>query len=426
MELIKWEGKKLIKTPALWILFLLFIAFDLYYVHARVEISEDIKLINEVLGSTGIEINDSFMEKYNEIYEKKQEEAVLIYQEELYSSEDSIEVIMENYYSNGEYRYFDEPQQKALKEAFCLCIYKYSIEQRNQYYEGFDIRDIKKSNYNMMKFPPEGTAKEFIDKNYEQLQDRVEDIIATGEKDTAFFTGTAYGMHSFLFSSIFMIIIFEIMILTSLITIYSLSYEFSRKTDQLVYSTKSGRKIMKQKWLISLIMSMGAGGVMLTVVLSYYFYLFPYSNVWNSYISSSLNTEKRGLLIYPFITWKPLTVKGYLLGSILTVFLLIIIFALLSGGIELLVKQSYLSFLGIFCGYTLLLLISGSLHTNTYLDFATYINPVVVWLRSNVRNMEGGLYTSYYNFERITISLWICLGGFFLWGTGKLFKKQNL
>lgn len=426
MELLKWEGKKLMKTPALWLLFFLFMAFDLFFVNTRAGISDDIKLINRVLGITGIEINGSFMEKLDEIYEKQQEEAVRVYQKTLNSTEENIGAIQDNYYSKGEYRRFDSQQQKVLEEAFCLYFYKNSVEQRNQYYEGFDIRNIKESSYRMMLYPPEGAAKDFIDRNYEQLQKRVEDIVSTGEKDTAFFTGTAYGMHTFLFSDVFKLLIFEMMILTSLLTLHSLGYEFSGKTGSLVFSTKSGRNIMKQKWLVSLIASLGAGGLLLTVTLSYYFHLFPYSNVWDSYISSALNTEKRGLFLYPFITWKPVTVKEFLVENIVTVFFLILIFALLSGGIGLLSKQTYLSFIAIICGYALLYLVMGRLRTNTYLDFAAYISPVILWLQGYALNAEKGLYTSYYHFEQITVSLWICLGGFFLLGAGKLFQRQNL
>ncbi len=426
MELIKWEGKKLIKTPALWLLFFLFMAFDLFYVSTKAGMSGDIKLINEVLGVTGIKIDDSFMERLNEINKMKRGEAVQVYQKTRNSPENNIEIIQENYYSKGEYRYFSKKQQKVLEDAFCLNAYQHSAEQRNQYYEGFDIRTIKESSYQMMLFPPEGTVKEFIDKNYERLQERVKDIVATGEKDTAFFTGTVYGMHTFLFSGIFMLIIFEMMILTSLLTLHSLCYEYSGKTDQLVFSTKSGRNIMKQKWLISLMTSLGAGVALLTVTLSYYFYLFPYSNVWNSYISSALNTEKRGLFLYPFITWEPITVKGFLLESMLAVLFFIVIFALLSGGVGLLIKQSYLSFIMIICSYTVLYLMMGRLRTNTYLDLATYVSPVTLWLQSYGLNSEKGLYTSYSHFEQITIGLWSCFGSFFLLGAGKLFHRRNL
>lgn len=210
-------------------------------------------------------------------------------------------------------------------------------------------------------------------------------------------------MHSFLFKNIFTAIIYEIMILIVLATSFILNYEFESKTALVVYSTKRGRHLTKDKLIVSLGFTISATTIIISITLLTYFITFDYSGLWGVSVNSFFGQEYS----MPYMSWWSMSILKYLVLVILVVYLIEIIFCGITFILSVFIKNTYIVFgtFAIILGIGILLpeVIPTNLDIiiySVYTPFTLILNPSWWFM------FRGGLLQPSKYYEIITLIIW--------------------
>ncbi len=279
----RYEGKRIVKNPMIWVLFCFFL------------------VINGLLIWTNL--NDCWTE---------------IRQVSKLLNQEGVQAIDENYY------------QKLLSQ-----------------YDSLDMISLKEYKQGLYNYHGNGLFQEFIDANYARLQERVEEIRADGEAEDLMYPGQIYRLHTKLYVKILRPLLLEMGLLVMLCILFLMDYERINKTTDLVYSSNIGRTIQKKKWFCGLVSGLGISAMLMLVTLGTWFSLIPYKGFWKSSVSAALAMEPRGIIVYPFITYEKMTVLEYLIASIVFCFLFLIVLGIFTGVVQFFLKNSYFSVLTI-------------------------------------------------------------------------------
>lgn len=292
------------------------------------------------------------------------------------------------------------------------------------YYGTVDMGQVKNYAARNQTFSPR--AEQLLESNYKKLEVRAANM-TDAEKNSPSFTG-AYRLHQFLFGFLLKCIIIEGILLIMGIVIYSMHFEVYYQTEEQVWSSKNGERIYRIKLLVSggfaLVLSMGV----MAVSLVYYFHIIDYSSIWNSYVSSNFNTERRTvndlyLLVYPYITWVPLTIRQYLLASILLI-LVIFLFAVLFTATLAKKQKNSLQVLFFLVGFFFLLYLLGNqILLPGCLEYVLKCNPVHLILKSGCWFMDYAPGDTYPCYEILTMFIWITGAGIAVGKSFFPFKK---
>ena len=281
---------------------------------------------------------------------------------------------------------YDAILSEQIDEAY----YKQSLSR----YDGLDMVEIKNVKQEMYRYYPTGSYKEFIDTRYEKLNERVEEIVASGEAEELVYPGEIYRLHKKLYVNILRWVFLEMGVFVIFSVLYLMDYERLQRTTQVVYSSAVGRNLQWKKWCVGTITGLVFGGGVLMLTLAVWFGLIPYKEFWSTSVSAALISEPRGILFYPFITFYKMNTVQYLFGTILVGIGLVIVLAMIAGSLQLFFKNSYVSFVVI-----VLLLMSGlwisGYSTATWLDIVLTWNPAAMWYTMGNYFMEGSLSGNY-------------------------------
>ena len=138
-----------------------------------------------------------------------------------------------------------------------------------------------------------------------------------------------------------------------------------------------------------------------------------------------LMAESRGVLFYPFITFFPMTVRIYLAASIVTILLLVLGIGILTAGIQLVVRSSYISFILEALLFLLLFFLAG-LKTVTFLDLIFAMNSVTLWYTCRVWFMENDPALCFPGSEAVSLLLQFLTAGILLAGSWKQFCNRDV
>lgn len=364
MRLFCLEFRKLLRCWFLWLLPAIFLAYDIFTVWDTVgrdsEIYHD---MYKIIIQTGIDLTEN-SDKIN---------AML-------NSENGTE----NYYADY-------------------------VKTYESIYRDFDIRSILYSKISLSEnFRTEGRYYEWISRNYDKLQERVEQIKAAREDKYAFYPGINYKVHGILFTSVLRMILLQILILTALAVLYLMDYERIQKTEYLTYSSRIGRKIQFTKWLSGMAMSLIYAVILISVSLLLFLLFVPMRGLWKTPVSSFMVMQQRGFYLYPYITFVRLSFGKYLLSSLFAVFLLMVLVGMLSGAMQLFFRNSYLTML--FIGMLFLGLIAlPYLFSTGFLHTAAALNPATLWYLCGGWFIEYDPAVSFAWSEFITIGVWFII-----------------
>ena len=228
-------------------------------------------------------------------------------------------------------------------------------------------------------------------------------------------------MHSLLFKETLMKCIFEIIILVVLMTAYLINFEFDNKPNLLVYSTKRGRKNIKDKFSICVASSIGVSVIILGVTLLAYFINFDYSEVLNVSITSAFNWEYK----LPYISLFDHTVLERLLLSILIVIICAVIFTTIAFIICALIKNSYLVIFIFFILFGISLLIPQAISNSSALLIYSQYNVFQLIINSHMWFMDMGPFMLR-NYEVITIATNATVVSLLAFLTIKKFKREDI
>ncbi len=469
MDIKMQEFKKLICTPVIIGLTVVFILFNIFSMSATSYLKEDLKIINNIISEFGYEINDEIISKMNDKYKNSLRELNKITKEKVNKTYSSIEEFAESdeYQSNNyEGGVFTQEELKFFNEVNLLYTYSNLSVDLIKAYEDIDINAIAKNtisshdlsgqaakistknydklaerfeeikeneehknlfffgiNYRMhsLLFKETLMKCKISTKNYDKLAERFEEIKENEEHKNLFFFGINYRMHSLLFKETLMKCIFEIIILVVLMTAYLINFEFDNKTNLLVYSTKRGRKNIKDKFAICVASSIGVSVIILGVTLLAYFINFDYSEVLNVPITSAFNWEYK----LPYISLFDHTVLERLLLSILIVIICAVIFTTIAFIICALIKNSYLVIFIFFILFGISLLIPQAISNSSALLIYSQYNVFQLIINSHMWFMDMGPFMLR-NYEVITIVTNATVVSLLAFLTMKKFKREDI
>ncbi|WP_122638444.1 hypothetical protein [Romboutsia sp. Marseille-P6047] len=339
MDIKIHEFKKIISSPVIIGLTIVFLLFNIVNILSSSYFKEDIKIINKIILELGPEINDEMISNMKNKYKESLKEVNKITKEKVNKNYNSISefIISEEYYTNNyDGGVFTSEELEFFNEVSLLEIYSNASIDLIKSYEELNIKEIGESE--IQGYGLSGQAATMARKNYQNLSDRFEEIKSTNEHKHLFFLGSTYRMHSLLFRETLSKCIYEIMILVVLITAYLVNFEFDSKTNLLAYSTKRGRKNIKDKLVVCMIFSLLVSCIILGGTLLSYFTTFDYSQIWNIPISTAFNWEYK----LPYISLLNHTFIERLVLSCLIILICALIFCTIAFIICTLIKNSYL------------------------------------------------------------------------------------
>ena len=296
--------------------------------------------------------------------------------------------------------------KEILEHGIDEQIYKESLNR----YDGLDMVEMKNFKQEIYQYQPTGSYKKFIDKQYEALNKRVEEIVTSGEAEGMTYVGVLYRLHSSFYANMLRWVFLEMGLFIVFAILFLMDYERIHYTSAIVYSTNIGRKSEWIKWCVGMAVGLGIGLLLLFIMCIIWFRLIPYEGFWNTSISAALMTEPRGILLYPFITFQKMTILEYLFSTIVIGVFLVLILGMIAGIIQIQFQYSYLSFGGVVLLLLIGLNVSGYA-TQTWFDVVLSWNPANLWFRTGYWFMEGNLGSDFKGAEVVSVVVQLVVCG---------------
>lgn len=418
-KIVFHEIKKIIKSPILLFLIIIFLVFDLFIVFSKYYIKDDLKVLNSIIDEVGYKINDDMMDNFKIYYEKSLKDFnKLIYKNEGKEYSSVSEYLMSNNSGIYENKY-SEDEKKQIVDSSIIESYYLSIPELKKEYEKIDF--IEMIEPTIKSFRASGGGANLIKDGLIKFDKRFKTLIKNKEHMELSFNGKAYRMHSFLYKEVLGTLVFQIMILIALIVSFLVNYENENSTSLVVYSSRRGRKILidKLKAIIYIIVPISTG--LLAIVLTTYFSIYDYSKVFSTSINSFFNWEGS----FPYIGWFNLSVKEYFILIIMLIYISIFIFIGIAFVVARFIKNTYVSFVICCILNGLALILPSLMPTSSKLFGYTTINPFTLVFNLSGRFMQSS-YTNFKYYELITISIWIIALSYLVYYSIKSFKKCSI
>lgn len=197
------------------------------------------------------------------------------------------------------------------------------------------------------KYIESSVLNQWIKEKYENLQPAI-DNLNSENADLSYFAGEyTNAVHEALFSLQIKALMLECIVLISLICVRSFSIEQQNDMVSIVYSSKRGRKLSRDKIVANGVVC-ALFCITLTIIsLGIFFTAWDFSGLWNSNMSSSFHTvladSNEPLNGKPFITWTSFTLKEYLLLSLVLMIGVLSAWWLISNIVALIVSKVVVS-----------------------------------------------------------------------------------
>ena len=101
-----------------------------------------------------------------------------------------------------------------------------------------------------------------------------------------------------------------------LAALYLLGYEKVHRTEGMVYTTCTGRNMVRGKIVAAVTSGMALYLLLTGLTLGIYFAQWDYSGLWSSSVSSQFNFLTDMMVRRPFLTWADFTVAQYLVACL--------------------------------------------------------------------------------------------------------------
>jgi hypothetical protein len=294
-------------------------------------------------------------------------------------------------------------------------------------FEGYQASDLAEGY--IKKYGVTENNADNIRAKYEKLQPVIDEKSANGDALSPYFRELTYERHGLLFGTMFTAILAEICLLALLLALLSVTYENSRNTEQLVFSSKTGRRVMRVKLAASLTATIATSAVIIEGSLFVFFAGFDllryesagsvrvphigegglaqsapsWREVWSENVSSGFNFTI-GEFGKPFITWHSFTVIEYLWATIGAAFLLAVCFCLLGYAVGVSARSDYGAAIAAVAvvaamGFAEPLFPVGSMVKN-----ALNLSPVGLWRNCGTWFTDGGANVLWANFESVGLA----------------------
>lgn len=421
MKIIFYEYKKALTSPIIIFLTLLFAGYNLILIFDHAYIKEELTVANELAKTYGVKITDESLKKFEEDLQKEfvqlNEIAKKTTDKEFASVYEFLDTLpMEDYerYSEEEWAFISRLQLKEMYLHLAKNIDKNYAEMKANWDSIVKIT--------IDKYQLSGNAAKTLQKEFDKFEQRLDEIIETGEHKTWFFAGKPYMMHSFLFNTILKYSAIEALIIIVLATAFVTNYEFENRTHFVVYATKRGRNVIKDKLIASFVTAATIVTFLFVITLATYFLVFDYSYLWTSSISSALNWEFR----MPYMAWWDLSFLSYFLLSILLIYACLFLFSTLTFVISIFLKNSYFTVILFAVFFIICYMFAGFMPNSSLIILISVFNLSTLILNPHQFFMGDSELTMFKNYEIITVTVWIIIAVTLYFLSWQSFKKQEI
>lgn len=403
MNIKLYELKKVITSPVILALTVLFVLFNIMNIISSSYIKDDIRAINKIIGDFGSEIIENTLEEMNSQSELNLKKINKMSKDKLNKIFESIADFIESEeynYSIYDNKTFTKEEKQFFIEANALDFYSSIAMKTVEEYENINIKNVGESQ--IKAFDIKGKIEKEIRENYKKLETRFEEIKENKEHKNFFFFGKLFKTHKLLYKDTIRTCIFEIVILVVLISTYLINYEFDNKTSLLIYTTKRGRNNVKDKLLVCVFASLLVSIIVLGITLLAYFITFDYNSVLNVPINSAFNWDYK----LPYIGWFNITFIQHLGLSLLVILVCVPIFACITLIISKIVKNSYIVFFVFFIVFGICIMIPSLVSTSSPLITKVGYDVFNLILSPDSFFMQRGPFNLNKYYELITLSAW--------------------
>ena len=418
-KIVFHEIKKIIKSPILLFLIVIFLVFDLFIVFSKYYVKDDLKVLNSIIDEVGYKINYDMMEDFKVYYENNLNDFNgLIYKNEgsKYSS------VSEYLNSNNSAIYTDKyskEEERLIVNTSIIESYYLSIPDLKKEYE--EINFVEMIEPTIKSYRASSGGAELIKEGLIKFDKRLKTLIKDKEHMELSFNGKAYRMHSFLYKEVLGTVIFQIMIIIALIMSFLINYENENSTSLVVYSSRRGRKLLIDKLKAVIYTVLSISTILLSSVLIIYFSIYDYSRVFNTSINSFFNWEAP----LPNISWFSLSVREYFIFIIILIYIVIIIFTIITFVVSRFIKSSYISFMICCILYGFGLILPSLIPNSSKLFVYSTLTPFTLIFGLHGRFMYNSVTTFKY-YELINIGSWVLVLSYLTYYSIKSFKKSSI
>lgn len=358
MLIYRYELKKLLKSAAVWGFIAVCLLFNIIIISNSGNAYAD--FVSTVAEDTGYILDQSFYEKLSQV------------------------------------------TASDKKAKYYLEQLKYETDGVTDVFEGYEVKDIADIYINVAGLSG-FFAKTMRDK-YTALQKVVEEKAERDESLTLYFAGATHHRHNFLFGTLTGWLFTEAVLVSVLLVLLSIGYENIHGTENLVYSTKKGRLVLRPKFAASVTVGFLAYALLALITLAVYFSKTEYGGVWRSSVSSLFNYRVDLIAgIRPFVTWYSFNILTYLMAMLAMGAGVVLCFMLMAFSIGMLVRNSYMAFLVLLIAngvnVVLPMQVSQTLPIGLAVRCFSILSPVWLWLKQGIWFTDGDIDIIWPHFE---------------------------
>lgn len=274
-------------------------------------------------------------------------------------------------------------------------------------FDGFDAVAIIAGRYSD-RHGLSGKYESNVREKYEKLQPVIDAKAAKDESLSPYFGDKTLFFHKLLFQRFFGAIIAESCLLALFAALISTGFERARNTDGVIFSSKSGRAIMRTKFLAALAASAVFFAVIVGVSFVIFFSRFDLANVWGDNVSSLFN-RAIDESTKPFITWHSFNVIELIGASVGIAAGVAICFNLLGFVAGTFVRSGYGAVIAVCAALGVMYVAEPLFPYGSSLRSALNLTPVGLWRNAGEWFTDGYADILWANFECIGVGVSIAV-----------------
>ena len=273
----------------------------------------------------------------------------------------------------------------------------------------------------------DGSLAESMRNKYLAMQESVDIKAENNESLTLYFAGATYSQHNLLFGNVMHWLLTEGILFSALAMLLSIGFDHIHKTEQVVYSSKTGRHVLRTRSAAAIVIGIGFYLVLTLLTLSINFLVNNFSGIWGSSVSSAFNYLNDLLAgARPFSTWQSFSVLSYLQAVIAASVGLNLCFMLIAFVIGVWQKNSFIGFIIFIVINAMFVLLPFYMPATNYSRYLLVYTPVWLWLKQNMWFTDGGIDILWPNFETVGITISLIVFAICCVLTEYRFRKRDL
>ena len=227
----------------------------------------------------------------------------------------------------------------------------------------------------------EGWPAEALERKYQKQEQRIHELDAADASMDLGAAGMTKTLFEFLFAKLCRAVITEGMLTAVFAALYMSGCEQTERTWQIVYATRRGRMVHREKLLAGFFYTMAVYSVTAQVSYMVFAFVWQLGDIWNTNMSTQFYTISASGMEVPFVPWMDVTLRGYLVAVVMLGAGVAVLFYLLAYLAGLLTKNSLKAFLVLFAAFALnfeLIMLAGDAGRWGLYEAALW-TPVFFW-----------------------------------------------